>query len=120
MASPVSGAERLALGAALAASLTGCVGFGDPSHDVTIKNDTAVLVMVYEDDKSSGRVPTRVEPGAEYRNTWLWPVTRDDRRRRTMLAEDAAGNVVFCARLSREDLEAASWVVVIRAGVSRC
>lgn len=93
----------------------------DVSRDVAIENRTNARVVVYLDGRRDlPALRMTLGPGETWRDGWLWPVQPDDVRRRKVEAEDEQGNVIFCKRYSRLDLDQIGWRIEMTAGVASC
>jgi len=112
---------HLSLLSLLASLVASACGFpiGDQTHDVTVRNREDVAVVVY----SYGRDPRykdAIGPGQSTKQSWMYPITPDDRRVRRVEADNAQGTLVFCRDISFADLQRTNWTVDVAVGYEAC
>ena len=83
---------------------------GTPTRDVLIRNTLSEPVLVYTFDRDQ-RYVQRVEAGAVWRDTWMYPLTAGDTRLVRVEADDAEDRPLFCAEYGFRDLERMNWQI---------
>lgn len=107
----------------VAICLTAC-GFVGPVGDLTravrIRNHMDVPVVEYSYGRRDARYRERLAVGESIVQTWMYPISPGDSRKRRIEADDEAGTLVFCSDVGYEDLVKSEWRVDIAPGHERC
>lgn len=96
---------------AVAGSSCGAIVIGDPSHDVYLHNATDVPVLLYEGARIADVPDARLLPSETRYTSWL--VSTRSTTRRTVKALDETGQLIFCRRYDREELDRIGWRIEI-------
>jgi hypothetical protein len=96
-----------------------CVTLRDATRNVVIVNGMDRPLVVYTFDKDP-RFAKRLAPGERWTDTWMYPLSSDDKRRALVEANDETGLLVFCERYSFDDLARLSARIEIRERHVNC
>ena len=89
--------------------IASCVpSLGTPTRDVFVHNGLDEVVTVYTFDRDQ-RFGQMIKPGDTWRDTWMYPLNSVDRRRVRVWADDARGQLIFCADYGFSDLTKSNW-----------
>lgn len=101
--------------AALALVLTAC----DETHEVEIRNEAAVPLVVRELDDGRELSKRELRANETFKDVWLIAASADERTTRVLRrieARTVLGDLIFCRTYTWQDLSSQGWRVVIRPG----
>jgi hypothetical protein len=107
----------------LTSCLTSCglIGpVGDLTREVRIRNRMNIVVVEFSYGRRDPRYRERMAPGESVIQTWMYPISAGDSRKRRVEADSEDGKLVFCTDIGYSDLSRQGWVVDIVAGHTEC
>ena len=96
--------------------------YGDSLYEVQIENATPSVIVVTEVDVIPSAKPmvTRLMPGKTLLSAWRRPRQGRPGERAVVRAENEAGLLVFCQRLTYDDVQRLEHRITIVAGSLSC
>jgi len=87
-------------------------------YDVTVRNDTLSTVHLYLDapdvpPTAAVAKGVAISPGASFVDHWQVPSGSDDQRVATLRAKDDGGTLVYCHKLTWNELKSAGFLLKI-------
>jgi hypothetical protein len=91
----------------------------DPSDYVYLTNRTDVRITLYQRGRAASLTHT-LDPGQVARDTWMYPISPEDRRKIRIEADGPDGTLLFCHDFSYQELKTANWHIDVRRGQLDC